>query len=312
MQPRLGFVSAVEAPALLGMGPVGWVILGASTVLPFLHFGSPRGNYQLFDAEVYPTLASLSRYTSLDTITGWHEELVGVDAGGNRKVYGSWIGEGPSWGDKAAARIMELAQDNFLWSYQPNRTDGPWVLIGPHPTLGSVVYDVFYAIQAAIAYWDAERERFNREYDAANPPTEEIPAPEWTPEPIKPEDITPPPEAAPPIDPPAPPPPVQMPAPRWPAPPGGIFGRGGIFGPGGILSRLPGVLGGIFGGGRRTYPPGTYPPGGRAPGAPGAPRGAPGALTNDDWLLIGAAGLLLVAAMTGKKKAKHHAASHAK
>jgi hypothetical protein len=306
MQPRLGFVSTAAAPVLLGFGPVGWVMLGAATVLPFLRFGSPRGNYQLFDAEVYPTLASLSKYTALDTITGWHEELVGVDAAGNRKVYGSWVGEGPSWGDKAAAKIMELAQDNFIWSYQPNRSDGPWVLVGPHPVLGSVVYDVFYAIQSAIEYWDRERERFNREYDAANPPTEPIPVTEYPPEPIKPEDITPPPETAPPIDPPAPPPPVQMPAPR---PPGGIFGRGGIFGPGGILSKIPSILGGIFGGGgngRRyppgTYPPGTYPPGTRAPGAPGA-------MTNDDWLLIGAAGLLFAAAMTGKKKAKKHAAA---
>src|SRR4029450_4905750 len=289
MQPRLGFMlSPALATTAVGLGPVGWVLIGASTALTALFFRAPRGEYQKFDREVYPTIASLSKYTSLDTITGWHEELVGVDADGNRKVYGSWIGEGPTWGDKAAAKIMELGQENFLWSFQPGRSDGPWVLVGPHPTLGSVVYDVFYALQAAIDYWDRERERMMREWEAGQEPAPPTAPGEYEPEPIKPEDVVPPP-SPPPIDPPAPPPSYPMPPPRQP----------GIVGPGGILSKLPQILGGIFGGGRRTPTNGRYPPGTRPPGA-----GPFGDIAQDDWLYIAAAGVLLLAAFQKKKKKK--------
>src|SRR4029453_6958848 len=80
-----------------------------------------------------------------------------------------------------------------------------------------------------------------------------------------------------------------MPPPRQP----------GIFGPGGILSKLPQILGGIFGGGRPTPTNGRYPPGTRPPGA-----GPFGDIAQDDWLYIAAAGVLLLAPFQKKKKKK--------
>ena len=294
---RLGFAPAATAP-LLGFGPVGWIAFGASIALPFLRFGSPRGNFQKFDAEIYPTLASLSKYTSLDTVTGWFNELVGVDADGQRKVYGSWLGEGPEWGDKAAAKIMELGRENFLWSFQPGRTDGPWVLVGPHPVLGSVVYNVLVSIQAAIDYWDLERAKFNAEVpNPLEPPPEPPPAIEPTFEPIDPGEVSAPPSDNPAtgtanIDPPAPPPYNPLPRPRkrglWELL-GGILA--GVLGPGGILG----------GGDRRRAPGYPGPGGGRYPGGPG---GAPGSTfgIDNDYLYLAAAGLLLLAATRKRKR----------
>lgn len=286
--PQLGFAPGPAlAATALGLGPVGWVAAGLATAIPFLFMRSPRGEYQKFERELYPTLASLSRATGLETMTGWFNELVGTDIDGNRKVFGSWLGQGPQWGDLAAAKIMELAQDNFLWSFQSGRSDGPWVLIGPHPTLGSVVYDIFASIQSAIDYFERSRARLLEQFEAGNPqPADPI---EPTAEPIDPGEISAPPDPAQPIDPPAPPP-------RYPAPrPGSSIWRtaGGILG---------GILGGIFGG-----------PGGPGGGAGPRPRPPGGAAGNgwlgagDDWMLWGAAALLLLAATRKKERRKHAA-----
>ena len=285
-QPRLGFVSTAAAPIALSLGPVGWVALGLATAIPFLFMRNPRGEYQKFDREMYPTLSSLAKYTGLEVSTGWFNELVAIDPDGNRKILGSWIGEGPSWGDKAAAKIMELARDNFLFNFQPNNPEGKWVLVGPHPELGSVVYKIFVEVWAAKDFWDAEHERMMRDWESGQPPTPPI---EPTFEPLDPGEVAPPPGAAtPPVDPPLPPPTIPPPKAKsgWLAK---IFGAGGILGVGGILSKLPAIFGGRPGGG--YYPPGgTRPPGGY------------GAGDNNDWMYYAAAGLLLLATMRKKKK----------
>jgi len=283
---RLGFASGaalVAESAGLATNPVGWVILGVSvgiSLAKIIRWGPPRGEYQKFDREMFPTLKSLSAHTGLDTVTGWFNELVGVDSEGNRKVFGSWIGEGPSWGDKAAARLMDLGKETFLWSYQSGRSE-PWVLIGPHESLGSVVFRTFADIMAATGWWDSERERMMRDWEESQKPPETI---EPTQEPIDPGEVAPPPgtDPAASIDPPAPPPTVPPPKKPW------YYSLIGIG---------AGILTGILGGNRSGYP-GSYP-GGYYNGA-----GALG-ISGNDWMLLGAAGLLVLASQKKKRGAKH-------
>lgn len=286
---RFGFAPGVETAAVaLGLGPVGWIDLGVGTAVQFIRWFTPdRGNYAKFDREVFPTLASASKRTGLDTVTGWFNELVGTDPQGNRKVYGSWPGLGPEWGNLAAAKIMELGQQNFLWSFQPN-SDKPWVIVGPHPSLLSVVYISFETLQAAIDWWASEEARIIREGpQVLEGPEPEIPPvePDYTP--IDPGEVSAPPDSDPntgqtKIDPPTTGSPrVGKPGKPWWWP---------------ILPGITSILFPRRGGGMPPYGNGQYPPGGTGGGLFGG--------GSNDYLYLGAAGLLLLAARK-KKKRKH-------
>jgi hypothetical protein len=192
---------------------------------------------------------------------------------------------------------MELARDNFLFSFQ-STAQNPWVIIGPHPVLGSVTYISFATLQAALDWWGSEEARIAENPQILEPPETAPPAIEPTFEPIDPGEVAAPPETDPAtgqtqIDPPAPPPLYPPPLPRGT--------RGGLW------ETIGQILGSIFGGGTRSrYPAGGgYPPGGTPGRAPGAGGGLLG--TGDEWLYLAAAGLLVLAATQKKKKGTHAA-----
>lgn len=53
-------------------------------------FGGGRGDYQKFDREIAPQLAPIAAQTGTAAFAAWFGEVVGVDAGGNRVVLGSY------------------------------------------------------------------------------------------------------------------------------------------------------------------------------------------------------------------------------
>jgi hypothetical protein len=118
----LGFAPAATAAAL-SLGPVGWIAAGVASVLPFLRFGAPRGNYQRFESTVAPELRSLAGETEIPAMRGWFGELVGVEPDGTRKIYGTW-----ATGEQAVAQLMDLGARGPLWAYSD---PGQWILIGP-------------------------------------------------------------------------------------------------------------------------------------------------------------------------------------